>query len=281
MKQFCSELGIPGVSVSKELKGLFSQLDDVYENIVQKASSLDRAYRFYQDYVEYFFTRSDLDATCLPMLGYLIKKGNTSVYEWRTGVQPKYVEKAQDVTYQFGDDEAENNDAAEEDKIDFGDFEVDANTAAAATEGEEIDWGDMSAEVDLGEQVDLANEVEYDLDKLSSQICVESTGVYIPTDGVAKGNDAFCTLEWAETRNLLLNDLIKLDSFLKHKYNEMRSESDNLLISTILQDAPKSIQSVTEKGRFLLPLLFMHMHMKVILLDNNIYVLKLIWNIYL
>jgi hypothetical protein len=29
----------------------------------------------------------------------------------------------------------------------------------------------------------------------------------------------------------------------------MKSESDNVLISTILQDAPKNVQSTTEKGK--------------------------------
>jgi hypothetical protein len=41
---------------------------------------------------------------------------------------------------------------------------------------------------------------------------------------------------------------MKLDTFLRQKLNEMRSESDNLLISTILQDSPKNVQTVTEKG---------------------------------
>lgn len=67
---------------------------------------------------------------------------------------------------------------------------------------------------------------------------------------MAKGDDAFDLLEWTETRNLLLNDLSKLETFLKQKYNEMKTESDNLLITTILQDAPKSVQLVTEKGIF-------------------------------
>jgi hypothetical protein len=60
----------------------------------------------------------------LPTLGYLIKRGNTTVYEWRTGVAPKHVEKAQDVAFNFGD-EAENQAHADaEDKIDFGDFDT-------------------------------------------------------------------------------------------------------------------------------------------------------------
>lgn len=40
---------------------------------------------------------------------------------------------------------------------------------------------------------------------------------------------------------------IKLLSFMRHKYEEMKSDSDNLLISTILQDAPKTVQAITEK----------------------------------
>ncbi len=40
---------------------------------------------------------------------------------------------------------------------------------------------------------------------------------------------------------------MKLDTFLRQKLQEMRSDSDNLLVSTILQDAPKAIQNYTEK----------------------------------
>ena len=42
-------------------------------------------------------------------------------------------------------------------------------------------------------------------------------------------------------------NILKLETFLKQKMNEMKSESDNILISTILQDAPKNVQSITEK----------------------------------
>lgn len=34
---------------------------------------------------------------------------------------------------------------------------------------------------------------------------------------------------------------------MRQKYHEMKSDSDNLLVSTILQDAPKTIQAFTEK----------------------------------
>jgi hypothetical protein len=62
----------------------------------------------------------------LPTLGYLIKRGNTSVYEWRTGVAPQHVERGQDVTYTFGDEDEtakKNGEGEEEDQIDFGDMD--------------------------------------------------------------------------------------------------------------------------------------------------------------
>lgn len=34
---------------------------------------------------------------------------------------------------------------------------------------------------------------------------------------------------------------------MRHKYDEMKLDSDNLLISTILQDAPKLVQATSEK----------------------------------
>lgn len=62
------------------------------------------------------------------MLGYLIRKGNTTVYEWRTGSEPKKIERPAQVQYIFGDDEEKkaNNggEQEQEDKIDFGDFNI-------------------------------------------------------------------------------------------------------------------------------------------------------------
>ena len=107
-------------------------------------------------------------------------------------------------------------------------------------------------------------------DSFKNAIVVEDSGVYVPEDRIAKGDDALNLLELLETRNFLLNDLsrvswkkfcsfisirilghfyiFKLDTFLKQKHTEMKSESDNLIITTILQDAPKNIQAITEKG---------------------------------
>jgi hypothetical protein len=46
---------------------------------------------------------------------------------------------------------------------------------------------------------------------LKNDIIVEDTGVYIPTDGIAKDNDAFLLLEYKETRNLIICDLFRVN----------------------------------------------------------------------
>jgi hypothetical protein len=66
----------------------------------------------------------------LPILGFLIKNGNKTVYEWRTGIEPKQIEKKQEAIYNFNDEASDNNDENQnDDKIDFDviDFNVDTN----------------------------------------------------------------------------------------------------------------------------------------------------------
>lgn len=48
-------------------------------------------------------------------MSYVIKKGNTTVYEWRTGSVPQKIEKNTSVSVNFGDEEE-----VIDDKIDFG-----------------------------------------------------------------------------------------------------------------------------------------------------------------
>lgn len=242
IKQACVELGIEGNDISSELKALPNQVGQIFDEVVEKSRSLTKAVDFYTNYIDYFFQRSASEA--LPILLHLVQRGNTTVYEWRTGVEPTSVEKDLNATLKFGDEEEAAEDTNGE--IDFG---IDFGTDEAADvnldqDGADIDWGDFDSAAVVDYDVDA---VDYDIEALRNEISVEEAGVFVPTDNIAKGNDAFTLLEWAETRNLIMNDLFKLQTFLKQKYTEMSSESDNLLITSILQDAPKSIQSVTEK----------------------------------
>lgn len=51
---------------------------------------------------------------------------------------------------------------------------------------------------------------DFDLESFKNDIVVEGTGIYIPEDKIAKGNDALTILEFAETRSLLINDLFQV-----------------------------------------------------------------------
>lgn len=241
IKNFCAELGIEGENISKELKALPNQLGDIYDSICKKCFKLENAIEFYSSYVEYFFQRSPSDS--LSILDFLVKNGNTFVYQWRTGVEPKQVEKPKEIRFDFGDEQAMKT--VNENEIDFNIEDLSTISNSALNQDEAIDWGDFGTSDDI--PVEICETNDLDLEALRNEIVVEGSGVYIPLDNIAKGNDALNILEFPETRNLLLNDLFKLDAFLKQKYNEMKSESDNILISTILQDTPKSIREVTER----------------------------------
>lgn len=138
IKQMCSDLGIQGVKISQELKELPKQLTSSYEEIVKKCSNLDKPYEFYANYVSYFFQRKSNDSA-LAMLGYVIKKGNTTVYEWRTGSQPKQIEKPEDVSYNFGDEENVNQDTIDFDVVDFN-LNAEEILASQNTNGDQVCW---------------------------------------------------------------------------------------------------------------------------------------------
>ena len=118
------------------------------------------------------------------------------------------------MAYNFGDEEETNT--GEADKIDFDvvDFNIEPTDKLLETSQDqgnvEIDWGDLD---DLNTNETPADVIDFDIDMdaLKNEISVEDAGVYIPTDGVAKDNDAFSLIEWTETRNLLINDLVKVN----------------------------------------------------------------------
>ena len=156
------------------------------------------------------------------------------MYEWRTGSAPKKIERSTNISFTFGDEEEEVAD----DKIDFGavDLNIDTiNSVETATDqvcnklilvwlhfekqqkrfclnlkNVEIDWGDFDEANANQNPVDT---IDFDIEELKNEISVEDAGVYIPTDGIAKDNDAFSLVEWVETRNLLINDLVKVKIF--------------------------------------------------------------------
>lgn len=230
----CKQYGITGDNVRRELLALVKDLPSQLAEIGAGAQSLGEAIDLYQACVE--FVCDSPTEQVLPMLRYVQKKGNSTVYEWRTGTEPSVVERPQ------LEDPPEQ---VQEDEIDWGDFGVEAvsdsgNIISAETPG--IDWGISleSESKDAG-----ADKIDWGDDAVASEITVLETGTEAP-EGVARGSDALTLLEYPETRNQFIDELMELEIFLSQRAVEMSEEADILSVSQF-QLAPAILQGQTKE----------------------------------
>ncbi|NWZ87410.1 CK5P3 protein, partial [Poecile atricapillus] len=168
----------------------------------------------------------------LPLLRFVARNGNTSVFRWRTGLEPLRLERPR---------LREEPEPPREDTVgwDLGSGEVFG-----------VPWGD--AGLDLGSQFPRGvwggTGVGFGLwggfwgagfcspraDALSSR----------PTaapEAVARGSDALTLLENPETRNQFLDELMELELFLAQRLLELEDEADVVAMSQ-LQLAPAVLQ---------------------------------------
>ncbi|KAK2505545.1 hypothetical protein MC885_019909 [Smutsia gigantea] len=170
----------------------------------------------------------------LPMLRHVQKRGNSTVYEWRTGTEPSVVERPG----------LEEPPEQVEDAIDWGDFGVElaseGTDSGISAQAAGIDWG-ISLESDSkesgGDGIDWG-------DTADLQITVVEAGTQAP-EGVARGPDALTLLEYPETRNQFIDELMELEIFLSQRAVEMSEEADILSISQF-QLAPAILQGQTK-----------------------------------
>uniref|UniRef100_A0A493SUC2 CDK5 regulatory subunit associated protein 3 n=1 Tax=Anas platyrhynchos platyrhynchos TaxID=8840 RepID=A0A493SUC2_ANAPP len=225
----CKQYGITGDNVRQELLALVKELPSLLSEIGAGASALTEGIELYEACVE-FVCESSAEPV-LPLLRHVGRRGNTTVYEWRTGLEPVRVERpeVQEVPEQ-----------PKEDAIDWGDFtlEPSGTSDGAATGGaqDEIDWGialEPSPQQDDG--IDWG-----DGDGDGAQIAVLEAGTEVP-EGVACGSEALTVLELAETRNQFLDELMELELFLAQRLAEMEEEAD-VLAASQFQLAPPALQ---------------------------------------
>lgn len=169
------------------------------------------------------------------MLRYVQKKGNSTVYEWRTGTEPSVVERPQ---------LEEPPEQVQEDEIDWGDFGVEAvSDSGIVAETPGIDWG-ISLESEAKDAG--ADKIDWGDDAAAaSEITVLETGTEAP-EGVARGSDALTLLEYPETRNQFIDELMELEIFLSQRAVEMSEEADILSVSQF-QLAPAILQGQTKE----------------------------------
>ncbi|KAL8616487.1 hypothetical protein ACOMHN_041090 [Nucella lapillus] len=223
----CKQMGIQGEKIKTELAALVRDLPSDFDRLALSAQGLGEAVHYYDHFVAFLLNSPELESDSLPMLKFVQKRGNVRAYEWRTGTAPEVVEE-QSI------------------RIDLSD-EQDANS-----QSEDIDWGN-------GEEngIDFGDEIEFDL----ASITVESggqegegvdaidfgegtsdtTAAQVEETGVARGEDSLSVLDNPTTRNLFIDDLLELESFLVQRTAELGAP-DAALTGNQFQGAPDSVQ---------------------------------------
>ncbi|KAK4808776.1 hypothetical protein QYF61_027261 [Mycteria americana] len=228
----CKQYGIAGDNVRQELLALVKDLPSLLSEIGAGASALSEAIELYQACVE-FVCESSAELV-VPLLRHVGKRGNTTVYEWRTGLQPLRVERpeVEEVPEQL-----------KEDTIDWGDFTLEPTRVDDAADGgaqdEEIDWG-----ITLEPGPQQHDGIDWgDGESEEVQITVLESSTEVP-EGVACGSDALTLLENTETRSQFIDELMELELFLSQRLAEMEEEADIVAVSQF-QLAPAVLQGQT------------------------------------
>ncbi|KAF4106496.1 CDK5 regulatory subunit-associated protein 3 [Onychostoma macrolepis] len=229
----CKQYGIQGENVARELQALVKDLPVVLEETGKKAACLDEAIKFYAAFINFV---SDWSEEVLPTLRFVQKKGNTTVYEWKTGNVPTVVERPVM--------EEAPPDVVSEETIDWGDLGGGAGTEKVdigiSVEGG-VDWG---ISLESGTEETSAGGIDWgDSESTPVEIEIVDVGTDCP-DGVARGEDALSLLENSQTRGQFINELKELEMFLCQRLSEMREEGDLVTMSQF-QLAPSVIQAQT------------------------------------
>nr|DBA22368.1 TPA: hypothetical protein GDO54_013400 [Pyxicephalus adspersus] len=228
----CKRYGISGEDVRKELQMLVCDVPSLLRQVGADTARLLPAVELYQACVSFVCESSPEGA--LPLICYVQKKGDTSVYEWRTGEVPETVErpevKAEDVTQHTVEGE-----------IDWGDIVLSTENVTLQT-SEDIDWGIVSEPEAPG-----ADGIVWDIGETTpaENISVVETGHDVPP-GVARGTDALTILENTETRNQFVDELMELELFLSQWLQDLDSDADIVTV-TQFHNAPVILQGQTRE----------------------------------
>lgn len=80
-QNLCKQLGIPGKKIKRELVDRISELPGIYDRVSKKTKCLENVIDFYSAFVKFVAGRVH-DGGCVPMVQYVVEKGNTTTYEW-------------------------------------------------------------------------------------------------------------------------------------------------------------------------------------------------------
>lgn len=239
----CRQMGIKGENIKCELLSLLDELPDIYKSIAGAISDLKSATHYYETFVR--FLVPSYSSTTTPLIRHIREHGNSTVYQWRTGNIPLVVKDTRPKQSR-----PESKEIFEQ--IDWG-VEAVADTSVDIVEWgreddvinwsgnvESIDWvegqtNNVDTGVDFGDDGILADQEEF---QGGCGITVEQSGQDLD---IISGPDADLVMDATWTRNLLIDELLELQGFLRHRLLEMKSDFD-VLSADQFQSAPQLIQ---------------------------------------
>ncbi|NXJ27278.1 CK5P3 protein, partial [Dicrurus megarhynchus] len=163
-------------------------------------------------------------AEVVPLLRHVGRSGNTTVFQWRTGLEPRRVERPEL--------RQPPEEPPQEDAVGFGGPIPPPFMPSSPHHRGIWDWG---RGWDLGAGQGLLGCLGGDAEPVLG-------GSHPPApEEVARGSDALTLLENPETRNQFLDELMELELFLAQRLLELEDEADVVAMSQ-LQLAPPVLQ---------------------------------------
>uniref|UniRef100_A0A6Q2X3N1 CDK5 regulatory subunit associated protein 3 n=1 Tax=Esox lucius TaxID=8010 RepID=A0A6Q2X3N1_ESOLU len=231
----CKQYGITGENVARELQALVKDLPTTLREIGRDVAKLEQQIQLYAAFAKFV---CDWDQPVLPLLTFVQLRGNTTFYEWRTGITPAVIERPIM-------EEAPPDTAAEE-TIDWGDLGGGTGTAGnqdvITVEEGVVDWGISLAP---GSEDNDAGGIDWGESETPVEIEIVDMGTDCP-EGLARGEDALSLLEIPQTRTQFIDELMELEVFLAQRLTEM-GEEGNVVAMSQFQLAPSVIQGQTRQ----------------------------------
>ncbi|KAF5296397.1 hypothetical protein FQA39_LY12516 [Lamprigera yunnana] len=224
----CKQLGISANScINTELRRLLNDLPEIYAQVATRTKLIKSPVTLFIAYLKYHSIEIE-EGRVLPMLQYVIDKGNTTTYEYTYGEKPISIKAPEP---------PKEKEAKVEMGIDFGD-EIDfGDNIQIPSDKNEIDWGISNTE----DGFEIVEHCDLDVNLDETGIVVERSG---NDGGIACGNEAYSVLDNPVTRERFLNDLMELEAFLLLRLYEKTNDSDLLDIAQ-MHDAPAIFQMQT------------------------------------
>lgn len=243
-----SGLGIRGIDAKEELTQQLSHFPTLVSDISDKLASLKTVVLFYRGFVS--ATTNSSPSLC-PLIEYLTRKGNTTYFEYVNGEKPDLIEEVHTESLTKDSESPVNPDDAGidfgdgidyGDGIDFGDNENGSGSPGTGTTGS---TGESFVHIqgpNAGSKRNSVEDINWDVSSAPDSTAQTQTG-----SKIARGVYALTLVEYRDTRDVIVHELLELEAFLQQRIFEMTHEDDSpvhVLLESHLTSFNNDVQSM-------------------------------------